>query len=141
MIVLDTNVVSEGLRPHRDSNVANWLNRRYPETLFLTAVSLAELLLGVELLPVGRRKNDLAAKLDAGLLSLFGPRVLSFDHDAAIAYAALVGRARKRGVAISVPDGQIAAIALARGFAVATRDIEPFRAAGVDIVNPWDASA
>jgi len=139
MIVLDTNVVSEPMRPEADSAVKNWLDRQVAETLYLTATSLAELLLGIELLPKGRRKEGLDAAL-AGLVErLFGSRILPFDKPAAVEYARLVGRARVAGRTISVGDGQIAAIASVHGFAVATRDSEPFAAVGVSVIDPWQA--
>jgi predicted nucleic acid-binding protein len=137
MIILDTNVVSEGIHPACDSKVAAWFDRQHSEKLFLTSTSLAELMLGVELLPNGRRKADLATRLDAGLVALFKQRLLSFDRDAAKAYAGLVTKARRQGLAIAVSDGQIAAVALTRGFAVATRDTAPFIAAGVETIDPW----
>ena len=139
MIVLDTNVVSEPMRPSADSTVQAWLDRQVAETLYLTATSLAELLVGIEILPSGRRKDGLAAALAELMAVLFGPRILPFDQQAAIAYAPVVNRARASGTIISVADGQIAAIAAARGFTIATRDTAPFVAAGLPVINPWDA--
>jgi toxin FitB len=139
MIVLDTNVVSEPMRPEADPAVTSWLDQQVAETLYLTATSLSELLVGIELLPKGRRKEGLDAAL-AGLVErLFASRILPFNQQAAIEYARLVGRARVAGRTISVADGQIAAIASLRGFAVATRDSEPFLAVGVPVINPWQA--
>jgi predicted nucleic acid-binding protein len=92
---------------------------------------------GIELLPQGRRKRGMAAELRELLDRLFGERFLEFDRKAAVAYAVLISRAAARGLAISVADGQIAAIAAVHGFAVAARDTAPFLAAGVAVVNPW----
>ena len=139
MIVLDTNVVSEPMKPSADPTVQAWLDRQVAETLYLTATSLAELLVGIEILPSGRRKDGLAAALAELMAVLFGPRILPFDQQAAIAYAPVVSRARAGGTNISVADGQIAAIAAARGFTIATRDTAPFEAAGLPVINPWDA--
>jgi predicted nucleic acid-binding protein len=139
VIVLDTNVVSEPMRADSDAAVAAWLDRQAAETLFLTSVSLAELLVGIEMLPVGKRRDGLAAALGQLLDGLFGPRILPFDGRAATAYAKLAGRARASGHTISLADGQIAAIATAHGFVVATRDIDPFVVAGVPVINPWTA--
>jgi predicted nucleic acid-binding protein len=139
MIVLDTNVVSEPMKPSADPTVQAWLDRQVAETLYLTATSLAELLVGIEILPSGRRKDGLAAALAELMAVLFGPRILPFDQQAAIAYAPVVSRARAAGTIISVADGQIAAIAAARGFTIATRDTAPFVAAGLPVINPWDA--
>lgn len=140
MIVLDTNVVSEPLRPRPEPHVLNWLDRQAAETLYLSTVSLSELLLGIGALPAGNRRRVLAASLDRQIIELFGARILSFDVPAAQAYAVAVWQARRNGAAISVSDGQIAAIAAANGFAVATRDETPFRAAGVSVINPWAES-
>lgn len=140
MIVLDTNVVSEPMKPGGSAAVLAWLDRQVADTLYLTATSLAELLVGIQTLPDGKRKAGLDAALTELMAGLFGPRILPFDQQAALAYASLVGRARAAGRAISVADGQIAAIAAAHGFTVATRDTASFLAAGVPVINPWDES-
>jgi len=138
VIVLDTNVVSEPMRPNGHPAVRIWLDQQVAETLYLTATSLAELLMGVEILPEGKRKEGLATALSELIETLFESRVLAFDQQAARAYAPLVGRARAAGQIVSVADGQIAAIATLHGFAVATRDTAPFVAAGVPVINPWE---
>ncbi len=139
MIIIDTNVASEPLRAKPMAAVQRWLDQQVPEQLFTTAVSVSELFLGVEILPQGRRRTALDADVRRSLLDLFGPRILSFDEPAALAYAMLVARSRAKGIAIGVADGQIAAIALVHGFAVATRDAAPFIAAGVAVIDPWAA--
>jgi len=96
------------------------------------------LLFGISALPAGRRKDALDQTLD-GLLTLFGDRVLAFDTDAARHYAALAVAARAAGKGFPTPDGYIAAIATARAFTVATRDVAPFKAAGLKVINPWEA--
>jgi toxin FitB len=138
MIVLDTNVVSEPMKSRGNPAVTAWLDRQVADTLYLTATSLSELLVGIELLPPGRRKSGLDAALAGLVAELFGSRILPFDQQAAMIYAPLIGRARAKGHAITVADGQIAAIAAARGFTVATRDTAPFLAAGVPVMNPWE---
>jgi predicted nucleic acid-binding protein len=138
MVVLDTNVVSEAMKPSADPAVAAWLNEQVAETVYLSSATLAELLYGIASLPNGRRKEALAATLD-GLLELFGQRVLPFDAEAARSYAEIAMRARAAGKGLPLPDGYIAATAAAHGFAVATRDIGPFKAAGIFVINPWDA--
>lgn len=137
MIVLDTNVVSEAMKPVRNPIVQAWLDRQTAETLFLSSVTLAELLFGIRSLPAGRRKNILDETLD-GLLALFNGRVLPFDTDAARRFAELAVKARAAGKGFPTPDGYIAAIAAARGFIVATRDVSSFRAAGLNVINPWE---
>jgi hypothetical protein len=139
MIVLDTNVVSESLKPKPDPAVIAWLDRQAPATLYLAAPSLAELLLGVELLPNGKRRQGLAAGLEQLIAAFFGPRILAFDGQAAKAYAFVVARARASGSGkgIAIIDAQIAAVATCNRYAVATRDAAPFRAAGLPVIDPW----
>lgn len=138
MILLDTNVVSEAMKPAPNEAVRAWLNDQVAETLYLSSVTLAELLFGIGALPAGRRKEVLGNALD-GLLALFRSRVLPFDVDAARSYAELAVRARETGKGLSMADGYIAAIAASRGFVVATRDTAPFETAGVAVINPWRA--
>jgi predicted nucleic acid-binding protein len=138
MIVLDTDVLSEPMRADGNPVVANWLDRQIVETLYLTTVNLAELLLGVELMPLGTRRSRLEARLGE-IITVFGERrMLVFDARAARLFAILVARARTAGHAIAVADGQIAAIAAVHGFSVATRDTAPFIAAGVPVIDPWN---
>ncbi len=139
MIVLDTNVVSEPTKPRPSPAVLDWLDRQALENLYLTTVSVAELLVGVDALPKGRRKRGLAEGLDGLIEKLFGPRILPFDRKAAAEYAAAVRNAKANGYTLSVGDAQIAAIARHRGSIVATRDREPFEAAGVKVIHPWEA--
>jgi predicted nucleic acid-binding protein len=137
MIVLDTNVLSEPMRADGNPVVANWLDRQIVDTLYLTTVNLAELLLGIELMPLGTRRSRLEARIGE-IIAVFGERrMLVFDARAARLFAVLVARARAAGHAIAVADGQIAAIAAAHGFSVATRDTAPFIAAGVPVIDPW----
>ena len=125
------------MRRNGDPSVQAWLDRQAAETLYLTTTSLSELLLGIEILPDGRRKKGLASALNELLSRLFGTRILAFDARAATAYALLIGSARAQGYSVSIADGQIAAIATVHGYKVATRDTPPFIAAGVAVINPW----
>ncbi len=136
MIVLDTNVISEAMKPHAHPAVRAWLNEQVAETLYLTSVTLAELLFGIAALPAGRRRNTLTHALD-GLLALFGDRVLPFDTDAARHHATLAVTARNAGRGFPTPDGYIAAIAASHGFIVASRDTSPYTAGGLRVVDPW----
>ncbi len=138
MIVLDTNVISEAMKPEPHPAVRAWLDEQAAETLYLSSVTLAELLFGIGAMPGGRRKNALAETLD-GLLELFGERVLAFDTQAARHYADLAVKARAAGKGFPTPDGYIAAITAAHGFIVATRDTSPYEAAGLNVINPWEA--
>ena len=103
----------------------------------MSSITIAELLFGLSALPADRRKSALAQMLD-GLLELFGDRVLAFDTAAARNYAELAVKARAAGKGLPTPDGYIAAIAVTHGFAVATRDVAPFQAAGLKVINPWE---
>jgi len=136
MILLDTNVISEAMKAEADPAVRAWLDQQAAETLYISSITLAELLFGIGALPEGRRKIALSETLD-GLLSLFGNRVLAFDADAARTYSGIAVAARAAGKGFPTPDGYIAAIAAAHGFSVATRDAAPFHAAGLKVINPW----
>ena len=138
MIVLDTNVVSEAMKPEPHPAVRAWLNNQASETLYLSSVTVAELLFGIGALQAGKRKDMLAQTLD-GLMRLFRDRVLPFDIDAARRYAELAVTAKMSGRGFPTPDGYIAAIAASRGFIVASRDTAPYEAASVTVINPWDA--
>lgn len=137
MILLDTKVISEPLRPTPEIRVIEWIDAQPLETLFLSAITVAELRAGVALLPSGKRRTGLHENLEKRVLPLFAGRVLPFDLACTPAYAGLMARARSSGLAVATADGYIAAIAAANGFAVATRDTAPFEAAGVAIINPW----
>jgi predicted nucleic acid-binding protein len=136
MIVLDTNVVSEAMKPTPAPAVLGWLNDQVSETLYLSSVTVAELLFGVGALPTGKRKELLTQAVD-GLMELFRDRILPFDSDAARHYATLAVSARNAGRGFPTPDGYIAAIAVSRGFIVASRDTGPYKAAGVTVIDPW----
>jgi len=138
MILLDTNVVSEGMAREAHPRVREWLDAQAPETLFVSSITLAELLFGVGALPAGRRKDALAAAL-GDAMALFAARTLPFDAEAARHYADLAVAARAAGQGFPKPDGYIAAIAAAHGFAVASRDASAFRAAGLTVIDPWAA--
>ncbi len=138
MIVIDTNIISEALKPGRNPVVVNWLDAQIIETLYFTATSLSELRLGIETLPASKRKEALGADVNALVANFFASRILPFNQEAALACGALVAAARAAGHAVSVCDGQIGAIASVHGFTVATRDTAPFIALGVPTINPWD---
>ena len=130
MILLDTNVVSEAMKPEPAPAVRRWLDEQAAETLFLSSVTIAELMFGVGALPNGKRKEKLAAACE-GVLELFVDRILSFDTNAARRYSDLAG--------FPTPDGYIAATAAAHDFVVASRDASAFKAAGLTVIDPWTA--
>ncbi len=137
MIILDTNRISETLRPKPETRVLAWIDAQPLETLYLTTITIAELRAGIALLRAGKRRNHLKDSLEQTLLPLFSDRTLSFDLACAPAYARLLAKSRKAGRTIATADAFIAAIALTHNFAVATRDTGPFKAAGVKVINPW----
>jgi predicted nucleic acid-binding protein len=138
VILLDTNVVSEAMKPEPDDAVRAWLDDQAAETLYLSSVTVAELMFGIGALPGGKRKDRLAQALE-GVMELFADRILPFDTGAARRYADLAVKARSAGKGFPTPDGYIAAIAAARDFVVATRDTSAFDAAGLEVVDPWMA--
>jgi len=140
MILLDTNVISEPQRREPNPRVLAWLDAQALETLYLSAITVAELRAGIALMPVGKRRDSLHDNLEKRLLPMFANRVLSFDLACTKAYAELLAKSRAAGLAVETADALIAAVALANGFAVATRDSRPFEAAGVNVINPWQAS-
>ena len=140
MIIIDTNVVSEPLKPEPESAVIDWLDAQEPETLYLTTVNLAELLAGIEAMPAGRRRNKLNTALADRMMPLFEGRILPFDKGAAEAFARMDASARLAGNRISFADGAIAAIASANGFMLATRYVHDFKGTNLRIINPWTRS-
>ena len=139
MIVLDTNIVSEPLKPKPDPEVLAWLDRQAPETLYLTTISLAELSAAVEVLPAGKRRAALQQVVGAQVLSLFQGRVLAFDHDAALAFGRIAAKAHAAGNPIDFADCAIAAIATTHRFILATRNARDFKGTGVELLNPWSS--
>jgi hypothetical protein len=139
MILLDTNVLSEPLKLTADAAVLTWIDAQLIETLYLSAISLAELRFGIAALPSGKRRETLHSSLEQRILPLFVGRILPFDTAASEAYSVIRARARADGKAIAPADGYIAATALTHGLIVATRDTMPFVAAGLTVINPWNA--
>lgn len=137
MILLDTNVVSEPLRREPDARVIEWIDAQPLETLYLSAITVAELRAGVALMPTGKRRAALHDHLEKRVLPLFIGRVLPFDMACTNAYAEVLSNARQAGSGIETADACIAAVARANGLMVATRDTSPFRAAGLSVINPW----
>jgi len=140
MIVWDTNVVSELMRPEPHEQVVVWTDRQTASEVFITAITVAELWCGIGRLPIGRRRNELAEVFDEMLTGDFERRVLDFDRVAAAHYADLVVERERIGRPISMADAQVGAICRSHGAAVATRNVDDFADVGVDIVNPWTAS-
>ena len=140
MILLDTNVISEPLRQSPNVRVLDWIDAQALETLYLSAITVAELRAGIALMPAGKRRDSLHENLEQRLLPMFANRVLSFDMACTKTYAELLAKSRAAGLAIETADAFIAAVALANGFTVATRDTSPFEAAGLNVINPWESA-
>ncbi|MGI6657585.1 MAG: type II toxin-antitoxin system VapC family toxin [Desulfobulbus sp.] len=138
MILLDTNVISEPLRPKPEQRVVHWLDEQPAEILYLSSITVAELRAGVALLPDGKRRRLLQENLEDLIVPMFTGRILPFDFSCTQAFAEIFSRARQAGLAISAADGYIAAIAATNRLTVATRDTSPFAAAHVPVVNPWE---
>lgn len=141
MILIDTNVVSELMRPVPAPAVLDWFGVEDPSALHLSAVSEAELRRGVAVLPEGRRRDALRAAIDAMVAEDFAGRVLPFDSAAAAAFALVFAKRQAAGRPISFADCQIAATARAHGAAVATRNARDFEGCKIDVLNPWDGTA
>lgn len=138
MILLDTNVISEVWKIEPNDRVAAWLNAQALETLHLSAITVAEIRYGIATMPDGRRRQVYASRMEGEVLPAFSGRILSFDLPASQAYADLMRQARAEGKAVGRADGYIAAIAKANALIVATRDVMPFTAAGLHVINPWE---
>ena len=138
MIVLDTNVLSELMRPNPSFRVITWMQQRPRPQMAVTAITEAEIFYGVELLPLGKRRNQFLSGAESMFAEDFGGRTLPFDSEAARLYAKIASARRANGKPISVPDAQIAAITLAHKAVLATRNIMDFEACGIQLVNPWE---
>lgn len=140
MIILDTNLISETLRPRPAPVVAAWYRQQDPDELAITTVTVAELLTGVRLMPEGARRRKLAAAIDYAIIPMLDS-ILSFDAAATLDYADIQAIRTRMGRPISPQDAMIAAIARSHGYALATRNVKDFAGTGVDLINPWDAGA
>lgn len=139
MILIDTNVISELWKLAPDSNVLAWIDAQAIETLHLSVLTVAELRYGLATMPEGKRRTIYQERLEREVLPAFASRVLAFDLDTSKTYAERMAKARAEGKAIARADGYIAATAAAHGLMVATRDTSPFEAAGLEVINPWEA--
>lgn len=139
MIILDTNVLSEVLKPVPDERVVRWMRAAPTTALSTTAICRAELLYGVLLLPQGQRRARLAAAIDAIFDVELAGRILGFDSGAADAYALIASERRASGRPISQADAMIAAVARSHGAVLATRNSRDFQGCGIELIDPWSA--
>lgn len=141
MIILDTNVISEGLRPHPSARVLAWMDSQIPSDMYLCAPVLAELRYGVERLAEGKRRSELETLISNMEEDLFKRRLLAFDRDSAFEFGRIVAKRENIGRPISPMDAMIAAIARSQGMMIATRDIRDFSGLEIELINPFDIVA
>ncbi|OUL37220.1 VapC toxin family PIN domain ribonuclease [Nostoc sp. T09] len=139
MIILDTNVVSELMKPNKSEIVRNWAAQQSLMNLFTTTITQAEILYGIALLPAGKRRDGLSQAAQLMFLEDFAGRVLPFDQTAAVAFANIASQRRQNGNPISQADAQIAAICYIHAGTIATRNVSDFEGCGISIINPWEA--
>ena len=137
MIVLDTNVVSELMRPAPHPAVLAWVDAQPDRDLWLCSVGVSELLWGLARLSPGARRAQLPLAFEAMLAEDFSGRVLAFDWPAAVVYADWAARREREGQPVAMADAQIAATCLAHGAQLATRNVRQFEGLGLVWVNPW----
>ena len=137
MIILDTNILSELMRPQPSEIVTRWVSQQSAPSLFITTITQAEIWYGLALLPLGQRRTVLEKTIEEMFAEDFNQRVLSFDTAAARTYAAITAGRRSVGRPIGQSDAQIAAIALSCGALVATRNVTDFEGCGITVLNPW----
>lgn len=141
MFVLDTNAISETFRPRPDPGVAAWMGSVAARDAYVTALSKAELLLGLATMPDGRRKVALGGVIEIFFSKWLNTPILAFGSREAEVYAETVVHRRRLGRPIQEFDAQIAAIARARGFAIVTRNVRDFEDCGIEVINPWEGRA
>jgi toxin FitB len=137
MIVIDTNVVSEIVKPSPSPYVIEWFRQQRPQDLYTTTITQAEILYGIESLPKGRRRTALQSAMARVFDETFAGRILPFDEGSAYAFAMIAAQHRTTGRAIGDLDSQIAGIAFSRGASLATRNVRDFEGCGVELINPW----
>ena len=140
MIVIDTNVLSETMRPSPSIKVLNWLNEQDTSSLYLTSITLGEIEYGLEILPDGARRQALKTRFEGFVTKAFKSRILQHDTEAARIYGVIMANQRSLGRPMSICDGQIAAIAKVKNFSLATRNTKDFKECGINLINPFDCT-
>ena len=138
MIILDTNVVSELMRPSADARVLHWFSNQAAEDLHITVVTMAGILYGIELIAAARRRDTVRVGAEKMFETVFADRILAFEDRAARAFSQIASARRRQGKPISESDAQIAAITRVHGATLATRNPYVFEGCGVRLVNPWE---
>lgn len=137
MILLDTNIVSEVMRTQPAETVLAWLNSQDSAKLYVSAITIGEITYGLRVLPDGKRRSGLRERFERFVSLAFDQRVLAYDEAAARVYGEVMGERKALGLPMSLPDGQIAAIARLNHLAIATRNVPDFENCGIDVVNPF----
>jgi predicted nucleic acid-binding protein len=140
MILLDTNVIMEVMKTQPAEAVVAWLNGQDSERLYVSAVTIGEITYGLRILPDGKRRSGLRERFERFVVLAFNQRVLAYDESAARVYGELMGDRKELGLPMSVPDGQVAAIARLNHLAVATRNVLDFEHCGIDVLNPFNGA-
>lgn len=137
MILLDTNIISEMMKPSPSTKMMEWIDQQEVIHLFITTITIAEISYGIHALPKGNRRRIIENAFDKAIRNSFKHRILSFEEPAAHLYGKLMGQRKELGKPLSILDGQIAAIALSHGAALATRNIRDFTHCSLDLINPF----
>lgn len=138
MIILDTNIISELMKPIPDKLVINWMDNQKSSHLFITTITIAEISYGLHALPEGKRRNFLINSFDKAIMTAFIGRILTFDELSAHQYGKIMSARKELGQPLGVPDGQIASIASRHGAMIATRNIRDFLNCGLQVINPFN---
>jgi predicted nucleic acid-binding protein len=138
MIILDTNVVSELMKPLPAQSLLTWLDQQESDTLYITSVTIGEIMYGLHALPSGKRRTSLEVAFKQVLSEAFMDRSFPFDDAAAMMYGKIMGSCKEKGRVMSVCDGQIASIASHRHARLATRNVKDFEACKITLVNPFE---
>lgn len=138
MIIMDTNIISEMMKPSPSAKVINWVDQQNASGLYVTTVTIAEISYGLNVLPNGNTRTLLEEAFNKAIMEAFKHRILSFEERAAHFYGKIMGHRKELGRPLSVLDGQIAAIASAHSYVIATRNIRDFVDCGVELINPFE---
>jgi predicted nucleic acid-binding protein len=137
MILLDTNIISEVMRPVPSPEVLAWLNKQPKNKLFISTIAIAEIIYGIRNLPEGKRRINLVDQFHKMITDLFKYRILTFDEPAAYLYGEIMAHRKVLGKPLSIPDGQIAAIGRLHNAILATRNIRDFIDCDLRLINPF----
>jgi len=138
VILLDTNVISEIMKPAPDDRVVAWLNNLDSGVLYVSSVTIGEIEYGLRIMPDGKKRDRLRDRFAGFMAQAFATRILSYDETVARAYGDIMGLRRETGRPMTAPDGQIAAIARTGGYTLATRNIKDFHGCGIELINPFE---